>query len=46
MVLTGQKTDKVDCWRSSNQKPRWLATAVLDIEPGFRFVTNFIIRVD
>jgi putative transposase len=29
----GQKTDKVDCWRNSNQKQRWLAASLLDIEP-------------
>jgi len=33
MALIGQKTDKVDYWRNSNQKQRWFATALLDIEP-------------
>ena len=32
MALIGQRTDKVDYWRNSNQKQRWLATALLDIE--------------
>jgi len=34
--LVGQRTDKVDCWRNSDQKQRWLATALLDIEPRQR----------
>lgn len=33
MTLIGQRTDKVDYWRNSNQKQRWLATTLLDIEP-------------
>jgi len=32
MTLIGQRTDKVDYWRNSNQKQRWLATTLLDIE--------------
>jgi transposase-like protein len=36
--LVGQRTDKVDCWRNSKQKQRWLATALLDIEPRLRLV--------
>lgn len=32
----GQSTDKVDYWRNSNQKLRWTATALLDIEPRLR----------
>jgi transposase-like protein len=32
MAHIGQRTDKVDYWRNSNQKQRWLATALLDIE--------------
>jgi hypothetical protein len=32
-ALIGQRTDKVDYWRNSNQKQRWLATTLLDIEP-------------
>jgi transposase-like protein len=37
-ALVGQRTDKVDCWRNSDQKHRWLATALLDIEPRLRRV--------
>ena len=32
-ALVGQRTDKIDCWRNSEQKHRWLATTVLEIEP-------------
>jgi putative transposase len=32
-ALVGQRTDKVDHWRTSDQKHRWLAAALLDIEP-------------
>jgi len=28
-----QRTGKVDHWKTSNQKQRWLATALLDLEP-------------
>ena len=38
MSLVGQKTDKVDYWKNSDQKHRWLATALLDIEPRLRKV--------
>jgi transposase-like protein len=37
-ALVGQRTDKIDCWRNSEQKHRWLATAVLEIEPRLRKV--------
>lgn len=37
-ALVGQRTDKVDCWRNSEQKQRWLAAALLDIEPRLRRV--------
>lgn len=39
--LVGQRTDKVDCWRNSDQKQRWLATALLDIEPRLRVVSGY-----
>ena len=32
MSLIGQKTDKVDYWKTSNQKQRWVATSLLYIE--------------
>jgi transposase-like protein len=33
MSLIEQRTQKVDYWKNSNQKQRWLATALLEIEP-------------
>jgi len=41
MALIGQKTDKVDYWKNSNQKERWLATALLDIEPRLNRVKGY-----
>ncbi len=32
----GHRTDDVDCWRNSEQKPQWVAAALLDIEPRGR----------
>ena len=40
-ALIGQRTDKVDCWRNADQKHRWLATTLLDIEPRLRKVSGF-----
>jgi putative transposase len=37
-ALVGQRTDKIDCWRNSEQKHRWPATMVLEIEPRLRKV--------
>ena len=34
----GQHTDKVDYWRNSDQKQRWIAASLLDIEPRLRRV--------
>ncbi len=41
MALVSQKTDKVDYWRNSNQKQRWLATALLDIEPRLNRIRGY-----
>ena len=41
MALVEQRTDKVDYWRNSDQKHRWLATALLDIEPRLRKVKGY-----
>jgi hypothetical protein len=41
MALVGQRTDKVDYWRNSDQKHRWLAAALLDIEPRLRKVKGY-----
>lgn len=37
-ALVGRRTDKVDRWRNAEQKHRWLATALLDLEPRLRKV--------
>lgn len=37
----GQRTDKVDYWKNSAQKQRWVATALLDIEPRLRKVKGY-----
>ena len=41
MAFIAQKTDKVDYWRSSDQKHRWLAAALLDLEPRLRRVKGY-----
>jgi len=41
MAQLGQRTDKVDRWRSSDQKQRWVATALLDIEPRLRRIKGY-----
>jgi len=41
MALIGQKTNKVDYWRNSDQKHRWLAAALLDLEPRLRKVKGY-----
>jgi putative transposase len=41
MAQIGQRTDKVDRWRSSDQKQRWVATALLDIEPRLRRIKGY-----
>jgi len=41
LALVGQKTDKVDYWKNSNQKQRWVATALLDIEPRLNRISGY-----
>jgi len=41
MALIAQKTDKVDYWRNSDQKHRWVAAALLDLEPKLRRVKKY-----
>ncbi len=36
--LVEQRTGKIDYWKNSEQKQRWLAAALLDIEPRLRRV--------
>jgi hypothetical protein len=40
-AIVGQRTDKVDYWRNSDQKYRWLGAALLDIEPRLRKVKGY-----
>jgi hypothetical protein len=35
------RTDKVAHWKNSNQRQRWVATALLDIEPDLRRIKGF-----
>ncbi len=41
MALIGQRTNKVDWWRNSEQKQRWVASALLDIEPRLRRIKGY-----
>ena len=41
MAQLGQRTDKVDRWRNSDQKQRWVATALLDLEPHLRRIKGY-----
>jgi len=37
----GQVTDKIDRWRTSDQKQRWVASALLTIEPRLRRIKGY-----
>lgn len=39
--LVQGRTGKVDCWRNSEQKQRWLAATLLDIEPRLNKVQGY-----
>jgi transposase-like protein len=39
--LLGQYTDRVDHWKTSNQRQRWVATALLEVEPRLRRIRGF-----
>ncbi len=41
LSLVGRKTDKVNYWRNSDQKHRWVATALLDIEQRLNRVSGY-----
>lgn len=41
MSLVGQHTDKVDYWKNSSQKHRWVASALLEIEPRLRRIKGY-----
>jgi transposase-like protein len=38
--LVEERCSKVDCWKNSSQRQRWMATALLDIEPRLRKVAG------
>lgn len=40
-ALVEERCAKVDAWKNSKQRHRWLATALLDIEPRLRRVQGF-----
>ena len=39
--LVEERCAKVDHWKTSNQRQRWLATALVDIEPRLRKVMGY-----
>jgi len=41
LAQVGGTTDKVDRWRSSDQKQRWVASALLAIEPRLRRLKGY-----
>jgi len=41
MSQVGERTDKVDRWRNSDQKQRWVASALLDIEPKLHRIQGY-----
>ena len=40
-ALVEERCAKVDHWKNSNQRQRWLATALVDIEPRLRKVVGY-----
>ena len=40
-ALVAERCAKVDHWKNSSQRQRWLATALLDIEPRLRKVAGY-----
>ena len=40
-ALVEDRCAKVDHWQNSSQRQRWLATALLDIEPRLRKVAGY-----
>jgi transposase-like protein len=41
LALVARRTTKVTAWRTSDQKQRWLAAALLDIEPRLRRIKGY-----
>lgn len=40
-ALAEERCGRVDCWKNSHQKQRWLAAALVDIEPRLRRLSGF-----
>ena len=40
-ALIEERRAKIDAWKNSNQRHRWVATALLDIEPRLRRVRGY-----
>ncbi|MFH2001897.1 MAG: hypothetical protein ABIK28_19615 [Planctomycetota bacterium] len=40
-AMAEERCGKVDCWKNSKQKHRWLASALLDIEPRLQKLTGY-----
>ena len=40
-ALVEERCAKVDHWQNSSQRQRWLATALMDIEPRLRKVAGY-----
>jgi putative transposase len=40
--LLGQYTDRVDYWKNSDQRQRWVATALLEIEPRLNRIRGHV----
>ena len=40
-ALVEERCGKVEAWKNSNQRQRWLATALLDIEPRLQRVRGY-----
>ena len=41
-ALVEERCAKVAHWKNSSQRPRWLATALVDIEPRLRKVVGYL----
>ncbi len=41
MAQVGQRTDKIDHWRTSDQRQRCVATSLLDLEPRLRRIEGY-----
>jgi hypothetical protein len=39
--MAEERCGKVDSWKNSNQKHRWFASALLDVEPRLRRIRGY-----